>query len=178
MPYIEKTMKSERIYDGKILNLRVDTVELPDKKYSKREIVEHPGAVAIVAINEKNEMIIIRQYRKAIDKVLLEIPAGKLELNEEPIESAKRELKEETGYIADKIEYVMEFYTSPGFSNEKIYLFLAQGLTEGEQELEVGEYIDVEKYSLDELMKMIKLGEIVDSKTIVGISYYYNMINK
>ncbi|TJX61439.1 NUDIX hydrolase [Soehngenia saccharolytica] len=178
MPYIEKTMKSERIYDGKILNLRVDTVELPDKKYSKREIVEHPGAVAIIAINENKEMIMIRQYRKAIDKILLEIPAGKLELNEEPIESAKRELKEETGYTADKIEYVMEFYTSPGFSNEKIYLFLAQGLTEGEQELEVGEYIDVEKYSLDELMKMIKLGEIVDSKTIIGISYYYNMINK
>lgn len=178
MPYIEKTMKSERIYDGKILNLRVDTVELPDKKYSKREIVEHPGAVAIIAINENKEMIMIRQYRKAIDKILLEIPAGKLELNEEPIESAKRELKEETGYTADKIEYVMEFYTSPGFNNEKIYLFLAQGLTEGEQELEVGEYIDVEKYSLDELMKMIKLGEIVDSKTIIGISYYYNMINK
>lgn len=178
MPYIEKTMKSERIYDGKILNLRVDTVELPDKKYSKREIVEHPGAVAIIAVNEKNEMIMIRQYRKSIDKVLLEIPAGKLEINEEPIESAKRELKEETGYIADKIEYVMEFYTSPGFSNEKIYLFLAQGLTEGEQELDVGEYIDVEKYSVDELMKMIKLGEIVDSKTIVGINYYYNMINK
>lgn len=178
MPYIEKTMKSERIYDGKILNLRVDTVELPDKKYSKREIVEHPGAVAIIAVNEKNELIIIRQYRKAVDRVLLEIPAGKLELNEEPIESAKRELKEETGYIADKIEYVMEFYTSPGFSNEKIYLFLAQGLTEGEQELEIGEYIDVEKYSLEELMKMIKLGEIVDSKTIVGISYYYNLINK
>ncbi|NMR85577.1 NUDIX hydrolase, partial [Vibrio parahaemolyticus] len=84
MPYIEKTMKSERIYDGKILNLRVDTVELPDKKYSKREIVEHPGAVAIVAINQDNEMVVIRQYRKAIDKVLLEIPAGKLELNEEP----------------------------------------------------------------------------------------------
>ncbi len=178
MPYIEKTMKSERIYDGKILNLRVDTVELPDKKYSKREIVEHPGAVAIIAINENKEMIMIRQYRKAIDKILLEIPAGKLELNEEPIESAKRELKEETGYTADKIEYVMEFYTSPGFNNEKIYLFLAQGLTEGEQELEVGEYIDVEKYNLDELMKMIKLGEIVDSKTIIGISYYYNMINK
>ena len=136
MPYIEKTMKSERIYDGKILNLRVDTVELPDKKYSKREIVEHPGAVAIIAVNEMNELIIIRQYRKAIDRVLLEIPAGKLELNEEPIESAKRELKEETGYIADKIEYVMEFYTSPGFSNEKIYLFLAQGLNEGEQELD------------------------------------------
>jgi ADP-ribose pyrophosphatase len=178
MPYIEKTMKSERIYDGKILNLRVDTVELPDKKYSKREIVEHPGAVAIIAVNDKNEMIMIRQYRKSIDKILLEIPAGKLEINEEPIASAKRELKEETGYTADKIEYIMEFYTSPGFSNEKIYLFLAQGLAEGEQELDVGEYIDVEKYSVDELMKMIKFGEIVDSKTIVGINYYYNMINK
>ncbi|MBC7087263.1 MAG: NUDIX hydrolase [Tissierellales bacterium] len=178
MPYIEKTMKSERIYDGKILNLRVDTVELPDKKYSKREIVEHPGAVAIVAINQDNEMVVIRQYRKAIDKVLLEIPAGKLELNEEPIESAKRELKEETGFTAEKIEYLTEFYTSPGFSNEKVYLFLAQGLTPGNQELEIGEHIDVECFKLDELIKMIKFGDIVDSKTIVGIMYYYELINK
>ena len=125
MGFEEKTMKSERIYEGKIVNLRVDTVELPDKKYSKREIVEHPGAVGIVPITEDGKIILVKQFRKAVEKPLLEIPAGKIEINEEPKETALRELFEETGYYSNNMEYIIEFYTSPGFSNEKIYLFLA-----------------------------------------------------
>jgi ADP-ribose pyrophosphatase len=169
MTYEEKTMKCDRIYEGKIVNLRIDTVELPDKKYSKREIVEHPGGVGVVAFDENGKVLLVKQYRKAIGKVLLELPAGKLEVNEEPRETALRELKEETGYSAARLEYLLEFYTSPGFSTEKIYLFLGEELTPGEQELEAGEFIDIESYSLEELNRMISRGEIMDSKTIIGI---------
>lgn len=168
MNYEEKTMKTEKIYEGKILNLRIDTVELPDKKYSKREIVEHPGAVAIVALTEENEIVLVKQYRKAVERVLLEVPAGKLEIGEEPKETAIRELKEETGFKSNRIEYLLEFYSSPGFSNEKIYLFLADGLVEGEAQPEKDEYIEVTKVKLDDLIDKIFKGEILDSKTIVG----------
>lgn len=169
MGYEEKTMKTEKIYEGKILNLRIDTVELPDKKYSKREIVEHPGAVAVVPITDEGDIILVKQYRKAVERELLEIPAGKLEINEEPKECVARELKEETGYTSSNIDYIFEFYTSPGFSNEKMYLFIATDLKEGEAEPETDEYIEVQKYKIAELLDMVKKGEISDSKTIIGI---------
>lgn len=169
MTYKEKTMKSEKLYEGKIINLRIDTVELPDKKYSKREIVEHPGGVAIVGITDENKILLVSQYRKAVDRVLLELPAGKIEVNEEPKETAIKELKEETGYSTEKLEYLLEFYTSPGFSTEKVYIFLAENMEKGEQELESGEYIDVESYRIEDLIEMIENGDIIDSKTIIGI---------
>ena len=170
MMFEEKTMKSDKLYEGKMLNLRVDTVELPDKKYSKREIVEHPGGVAIIPIVDNDSLILVKQYRKAVEKFLLEIPAGKVEINEEPRVTAIRELKEETGYSTDKMEYLMEFYTSPGFTNEKIYLFLATDLVKGEASPDTGEFIEVEKFKIDALIKMIERGEIIDSKTIIGIN--------
>jgi ADP-ribose pyrophosphatase len=169
MVYEEKTMKCDRIYEGKIINLRIDTVELPEKKYSKREIVEHPGGVGIIPITEDNKIVLVKQYRKAINRIVLEVPAGKLEVNEEPRETAIRELKEETGYEAKELKYLTEFYTSPGFSNEKIYLFIASGLIEGEQDLDDGEYCELEKYDIEELLKMVHRGEIIDSKTIISI---------
>ncbi|RKD34553.1 NUDIX hydrolase [Thermohalobacter berrensis] len=169
MSFEEKTMKTEKIYDGKILKLRIDTVELPDKKYSKREIVEHPGAVGIVPITENNEVVLVKQYRKAVEKVLYEIPAGKLEIGEEPLNCAVRELKEETGIIADKMEFISEFYTTPGFCDEKIYLFIAQGLEEGKANPDNDEYIDVVKLKINEVLSMINDGVILDSKTIIGI---------
>lgn len=178
MSYIEKTMKSEKVYEGKILNLRIDTVELPDKKYSKREIVEHPGAVSIIPINENNEVYLVKQYRKAIDKEILEIPAGKIEIGEEPKDCAIRELKEETGLEAESIDYMFEFYTSPGFSNEKMYLFIAKGLIKGEATPDTDEYIDIEKIHLDELINMVKNGQISDSKTLVGILMAEKTINE
>ncbi len=170
MMFEEKTMKSDKLYEGKMLNLRVDTVELPDKKYSKREIVEHPGGVAVIPIVDNDSLILVKQYRKAVEKFLLEIPAGKVEINEEPRITAIRELKEETGYSTDKMEYLMEFYTSPGFTNEKIYLFLATDLVKGEASPDTGEFIEVEKFKIDALIKMIERGEIIDSKTIIGIN--------
>ena len=174
----EKTMKSDKIYEGKILNLRIDTVELPDKKYSKREIVEHSGGVAIVAVTDEGKIILVRQYRKAAEDFLYEIPAGKLEVNEEPKETAIRELREETGYEAEKINYVSEFYTSPGYSNEKVYLFLAENLIKVDSQPEPGEFIDVEIFDIDELMKMINRGEIIDSKTIIGIYFIKDLLKK
>ncbi|NLY67748.1 MAG: NUDIX hydrolase [Tissierellia bacterium] len=169
MSFEEKTMKSERIYEGKIVNLRVDTVELPGKKYSKREIVEHPGAVGIVPITEDGKIILVKQFRKAVEKPLLEIPAGKIEINEEPKETALRELFEETGFYSNNMEYVIEFYTSPGFSNEKIYLFLATELEKREAEPSDDEFIETEMFDIKDLVEMVNKGEINDSKTIIGI---------
>lgn len=172
MEFEEKTMKSDKIYDGKVINLRIDTVELPDKKYSKREIVEHPGAVAIVALTEEGEVLLIRQYRKAVEEALLELPAGKIEIDEEPVETAKRELEEETGYRANEIEYLLEFYSSPGFSDERIYLFLAKGARKIRDEIGVdNERIVLEKIAYKDLMKKIKRGQLVDGKTVLGMLY-------
>lgn len=178
MIFEEKTMKSDKLYEGKLLNLRVDTVELPDKKYSKREVVEHPGGVAVIPITKDNEIILVKQFRKAVERFLLEIPAGKLEINEEPRETAQRELKEETGCEANKLEYLLEFYTSPGFTNEKIYLFLATDLVQGEATPDIGEFLQIEKYNIDDLVKMVKRGDIVDSKTIIGINLAKNYLDK
>ena len=177
MDYEEKTMKTEKIYEGKIINLRIDTVELPDKKYSKREIVEHSGSVGIIPIIG-NSIVLVKQFRKAVEKILLEIPAGKIEINEEPRETALRELREETGYTTEKLEYLFEFYTSPGFSNEKMYLFLSDELLEGETSFESNEYIELEKVKIEDLIKMVDRGEITDSKTIIGIFYAEKYINQ
>lgn len=177
MDYEEKTMKTEKIYEGKIINLRIDTVELPDKKYSKREIVEHSGSVGIIPIIA-NSIVLVKQFRKSVEKILLEIPAGKIEINEEPRETALRELREETGYTTEKLEYLFEFYTSPGFSNEKMYLFLSDELLKGETSFESNEYIELEKVKIEDLIKMVDRGEITDSKTIIGIFYAEKYINQ
>lgn len=173
----EKTMKSDKLYEGKLINLRIDTVELPGKMYSKREIIEHPDGVAILTITEDNCLVLVKQYRKAVERALLELPAGRVEVNEEPGETAKRELKEETGISANKLEYLMEFYTSPGFTDEKLYLFLATDLKEEIVEPDEGEFIKTEKFHIDELVKMVKKGEIVDSKTIIGIQLAKNLMD-
>ncbi len=166
----EITVNSEKIFEGKIINLRVDTVELPDKKYAKREIVEHKGAVGILAV-ENDEIILIKQYRKAVEDFLYEIPAGKLELNEDPLNCANRELIEETGFCPNKIEKLTEFYTSPGFSNEKIYLYKATELKQVGSNLDEDEFIDVIRVSYNEAKDMIKQNKIIDAKTIVAILY-------
>lgn len=165
----EKTISSDRIYTGKVISLKVDTVEIEKKGYQKREIVEHGGAVAIVAINDNNEVILVRQFRKAIEKVIWEIPAGKLEIGENPKDCAIRELKEETGYSAENMKLIHKFYTSAGFSNQKIYIYLATGLTAGDNNFDDDEDLEVHKIDLEEAYNMISRNEIEDAKTSIGL---------
>ncbi|MEA5094370.1 NUDIX hydrolase [Sedimentibacter saalensis] len=170
----EITVKSEKIFEGRMINLRVDTVELENQKYAKREIVEHKSASAIVAINDKNEMLLVRQYRKAIEDFIYEVPAGIMNIAEEPDECALRELKEETGYEADIINSIFEFYTSPGFTNEKIYLFKAENLTFTSTKFDEDEFIETIAVSKDEAKKMVETGRINDSKTLIAMLYWIN----
>ncbi|MGL5694188.1 MAG: NUDIX hydrolase [Peptostreptococcaceae bacterium] len=165
----EKTISSDRVYTGKTISLKVDTVEVPKRGYQKREIVEHNGAVGIIAITPENKVVLVKQYRKAIEKELLEIPAGKIEIGENPKECAIRELKEETGYSAGNIRLIHKFYTSAGFSNQKIYIFLAEDLVDGEQNLEQDEFLQVEKYDINEVYNMIIKNEIEDAKTSIAM---------
>lgn len=178
MIHEERTMKSDKLYEGKMLNLRIDTVELPDKMYSKREIIEHPGSVAIVPIYNDDSIILVKQYRKAIESFIYELPAGKLEINEEPKKTAYRELREETGYIANDLEYALEFYPTPGYSDELISIFIASNLQYVGEDLDDGEYIESHIVKIDDLLKDIRLGKIKDSKTIIGVFTAIDYLNK
>ena len=128
MTFEEKTLKSEKIYDGAIINLRRDKVTVQGGT-SYREIIEHNGGAVIAALTEDRRLVMVRQYRKPADKVMLEVPAGKIDPGEMPLEAAVRELKEETGYTASKVEFLTEFYPSVGYSEERLYLYLCTGLT-------------------------------------------------
>lgn len=168
----EVTIKSEKIYEGKIVNLRVDTIELQDKKYSKREIVEHSGGVGVIAITDDDKIVLVNQFRKAISKESLEIPAGKLEMNEEPKETALRELREETGYTTEDITFITEFYPTPGYCTEKIHVFLAKNLKPGEQDLDENEHVEVIEIPFDEAYEKVLNGDFSDAKTMIGIMLY------
>jgi len=166
----EKTVSKDYIYKGKVVNLRVDDVVLPNNKRAQREIVEHAGAVGIIAINEKKEIILVKQYRKPVEEILFEIPAGKLEKDEEPIECAKREMEEETGFTPLNLKKIAEFYTSPGFSSEKLTLFYTDRIKKTEQTKgDPDEFLDVVTIGLNQAFKMLKSGQIMDAKTIIGI---------
>jgi ADP-ribose pyrophosphatase len=164
----EKTIKSELIYDGKILKLRLDDVVLPNGRESKREIIEHQGGVCILAIID-DFLLFVEQYRKAIGQTIYEIPAGKLEKGEDPIECAKRELIEETGYKAGKIKKIFSFYTSPGFTDEELHLFLAEDLYEVGMNLDVDEIIKVHMIAINDIPELIRSGKIKDGKTIIAL---------
>ena len=165
----EKTVHSEMIFEGKLINLRVDTVALPGERFATREIVEHPGAVAVVAMTVDNKIVMVKQYRKPVEDFLWEIPAGKLEKDELPEDCARRELEEETGYQSELVEHLLSFFTSPGFSNEILHIYIAQNCIQGKAQPDEDEYISSECYSFEELMTMIFNGRIKDSKTIIAI---------
>ena len=170
----EKTMNQQRIFSGKVIDVYVEDVLLPNGETSKREIVKHPGAVAVLAITEENKIVLVRQYRKALERVLVEIPAGKLEKGEAPLETAKRELEEETGYVCEKMEPLHSFYTSPGFADELVHIFLAKGLTKKseKQMLDDDEFVDVLEVTLEEALNMVKEKQIYDAKTIYALLYW------
>ncbi len=172
----EKTIKRKKVYEGKLINLRVDTVLLPDNRESSREVVEHPGAAAVVPVNEREEVYLVRQYRKPVEESMLEIPAGTLEKGEEPLECARRELKEEIGYEGKNITHLLTFYTSPGICSEIMHLYYATGLREKGEEKDKDEFIGIEKYSLEEAIKQINQGKIKDAKTIIGLILVYQRL--
>jgi len=165
----ERTLHSQRIYEGKIVNLRVDTVELPSGKKTKREIVEHGGCTAIVALDSEKNVLLVRQYRKAVERMLLEIPAGGIEPGEEPLEGARRELEEETGFSAERWEHLSVFYTSPGFCTEFMHLYLATELQPAERAADDDEHIEVIRVPLKKSLELIDSGEICDAKSIAGL---------
>ncbi|MDO5719032.1 MAG: NUDIX hydrolase [Tissierellia bacterium] len=174
MYYEEKTMKSERLYEGRIINLRVDTVELPNRKYSRREIVEHSNSVLIIPILDDEYTLLVKQFRKAVDKVILEFPAGLIDSGEDPSEAALRELQEEVGYSANKLNYIYDAYSSPGFTNEKVSIFLAEDLYESKLENDEDEFLEIVKIKIDDLIDMLHNYEISDAHTIIGIQYLEN----
>lgn len=165
---IEKRISSKQLFSGRMLKLRQDEVELPNGTHAQREIIEHPGAVAIVPLLNQ-QVVLVRQYRYATEKILLEIPAGKLNPNENPDECAARELEEETGYKAKTLRKLSSVYTTPGFTNEVIHIYLAQNLIKTCPKPDEDEFIDREIYTYSQLNKLVNTGEIVDAKTLLGL---------
>ena len=165
----EPTLHSERIYEGKILSLRVDTVQLRSGGRTKREIVEHGACTAIVALDSDDNVLLVRQYRKAVEKMLLEIPAGGIEDGEDPLDGARRELEEETGFAAERWEKLGYFYTSPGFCTEAMYLYLAAGLKSAERDADDDEDIELVRVPLKKTLELMASGEICDAKSIAGL---------
>lgn len=171
------TLSTKRVYSGRIINVDVDTVRFPNGKQGELEMVRHPGASAVVPFlsdpaGEDPQVLLLRQYRYAAERYIYEIPAGKLDGNEDPELCARRELREETGMQADTIEHLTTIYTTPGFTDERIHLFMATGLTRaGEAELEHDEFVEPEPTTLSDALHMIATGKIVDSKTVCALLF-------
>ncbi len=177
MKIIEKTLSKSTKYQGRIINVRVDQIEV-NQEIRTREIVEHPGGVCILAINHKNEVLVVEQYRYGAQRFLLELPAGKKEINEDPLLTAKRELLEETGFKAATWESFGVFYPSPAYLDEVIHLYIATDLEAKSQQLDEGEYLDTFFLPLDKLEQMIMDHEIIDGKTIACVLKYCFKRNK
>ncbi|MDQ2086195.1 NUDIX hydrolase [Herbivorax sp. ANBcel31] len=169
MNYEEKTLSKKNVYEGNIIGVDELKVLQPDGKEASRELVKHNGGSAVIPISDDGEIYIVRQYRKPIETESLEIPAGKLDKGENPLICAHRELKEETGLETKNMKHLIDLHCAPGFCNEKIYMYLATDLVEGEACADEGEFISTYKIAINELLKMVMNKEITDAKTIIGI---------
>lgn len=175
----EKTISSRLIFDGKVIHLRLDDIELPNGKTGFREYCTHNGAVCVIPITSDGEVICVRQYRYAIGKHLLEIPAGKLDTpDEDPNDAVRRELREETGAISGKITYLGLYYGSPALLEEKIYMYLAEDLTFGDCDPDDDEFLEIVKLPLNELVDMVLRGEIEDGKTQSAVLRAYEILKR
>ena len=161
------------IYKGKIIDLSLETVTLPNGTVADLEVILHPGAAAVVPLEDDGTVIMIRQYRHAVGGYIYEIPAGKLDPGESPEDCARREVKEETGYTISELQPLLSFYTTPGFTNEVIHIFLGTGLTLGDQTLGQDEVVEVVQMPLADTMRLIQTGDIKDGKTIIGLQATY-----
>lgn len=169
MELTEKTLSSKSVFDGRILHITLDEVELPDGKKSKREVVNHPGGVTVAALDEDNNLLFVRQYRYPYKEVVLELPAGKLEKGSTPLENGKRELMEETG--AEGYSYISlgQLYPSPGYTSEIIHLYACKVKSQGSSNPDDGEFLNVEKIPLDKAVEMVLNNQIPDAKTQVAV---------
>ena len=169
----EKTIQTEVKFKGRIISLQVDEVELPNGKTSNREIIKHPGAVAVIAITKDKKIILVEQFRKALERSIIEIPAGKIEIGEAPEITALRELEEETGYGCAKMELLTSFYTSPGFADEIVHMYVAHGLQKIEQPAETDddEFVELMELTLEEAVQYESEGKIKDAKTAYAVQY-------
>lgn len=176
----EVTVNSESIFQGRIISVRVDEVMLQNDKYAKREIVDHKGAVAVIALTDEGNIVLVKQYRKALERTIIEIPAGGIEAGESLEETAKRELEEETAYRADKWSYLQSFATSPGFANEIIHIYLAEELVKVEHP-RVGdedEFIEVVEVTAEQAEQLIQTQQIFDAKTAWAVLYMQTKLSR
>jgi ADP-ribose pyrophosphatase len=169
-------LATRRLHTGKVLNLDMDTVRFPDGSTGELEIIRHSGASAVVPFlsdpaGEDPQVLLIRQYRYAADGYVYEIPAGRLDAGEDPADCARRELQEETGCSAERVEKLTTIYTTPGFTDERIHLFMATGITRGEHEREKDEFLEVETMPLSRALELVRDGEITDAKTVITLLY-------
>jgi len=167
---------TRRVYSGRVLNLDIDTVRFPNGTQGELEIIRHPGASAVIPFlsdpgGDDPEILLIRQYRYAAEKYVYEVPAGRLDPNEAPDHCARRELREETGCEAERVEHLYTMYTTPGFTDERIHIFMATGLIRGQDAREVDEFIEIETMALSRALRLIEQGEIQDAKTALAILY-------
>jgi ADP-ribose pyrophosphatase len=164
----ETRIDGETVYEGRFLKVERDRIKLPDGSTSNREYIRHPGAVVILPLLDDGRILLERQFRYPNDRVFVEFPAGKIDPGEDPLECAKRELREETGYSATNWQFVCTIHNAIAYSDEHLDLFLATGLTEGEAKLDEGEFLELFTITLPELLEQVRRGEITDVKTIIG----------
>lgn len=167
----EKTIDSQEIFKGRVVHLFLDNVQLPNGAKATREVVKHPGAVAVIAVNPEGKLLLVRQYRYPLDKIIYEIPAGKLEPGEDPEKAAVRELEEETGYSCAKMEQIISFYTTPGFSDELIHLYYTDSLISGQQHLDEDEFLEATAFDLKEAVQMVQSMQIADLKSMYAVQF-------
>lgn len=167
----EKTLHTEEIFKGRIISLQVDDVALPNGNTAKREVIKHPGAVAVIALTDDNKIVMVEQYRKALERSIIEIPAGKLEPGETPAITARRELEEETGYGCEELTYIQSFATSPGFADEVIHLYAATKLYTIENPVagDDDEFVELLHVTIDEAQEMVASQQIYDAKTAFAV---------
>jgi len=165
----EKFVDSKIIFEGNLLKVYSDTVELPNGKKTAREFIKHPGAIAVVPITKEGKIVLVRQFRYPVGKAILEIPAGKLDMGEQPDDCVLRELEEETGYVAHHIKKLRSIYTTPGFTDEVIHLYIADNLTLAKSHPDEDEFLDVEVYTKEQVKAMMQDGTINDAKSLLAL---------
>ena len=168
---IEKFVSKKTIWHGRAVDFRVDTVKLPNGKLATREFIDHPGAVAVIPFLDKKHVVMVRQYRHPVGEVTLELPAGKLDKGESILKCLKRELQEETGYTARKVKHLISYWPTPAFGNEVLHVYMAENLVPGRMNTDEDEFLQCVIVPFEKALKMVKSGEIRDSKTVVGLLF-------